>query len=211
MEDRGLSRIGTAIERARMFLWRRKQSTSTSLRNYFRTRYGIEVGMHSYGCFDHWRMPGPLRIGRYCSIAASVRVVPANHPHSALTTHPILYERKFGVVDRDLIHAEPLVIEDDVWIGQNAILLPGCKHIGRGAIIGAGAVVSRNVGAYEIVAGVPARKIKDRFPPGVIEAIEASRWWERDVPELARLYAQDPAAFTDPEPRRLEALFGPGE
>lgn len=203
-----MSLIGTAIEHARMFLWRRKQSTSTALRDHFRTRYGIDVGMHSYGCFDRWRMPGPLRIGRYCSIARTVRSVPANHPHSAITTHPILYERKFGMVDHDMIHAEPLVIEDDVWIGQNAILLPGCKHVGRGAIIGAGAVVSRNVGAYEIVAGVPARKIKDRFPPEIVAAIEASRWWERDVPELARLYAQDPAAFTDPEPRRLEALFG---
>ncbi|WP_262408605.1 CatB-related O-acetyltransferase [Sphingomonas sp. JC676] len=200
--------IGTAIERARMLLWRRKQSTSTSLREYFRTRYDIDVGMHSYGCFDRWRMPGPLKVGRYCSVAGTARIVPANHPHSALTTHPILYERKFGVVDRDLIHAEPLVIEDDVWIGQNAILLPGCKHIGRGAIVGAGAVVSRNVGAYQVVAGVPARKIKDRFRPEIAEAIEASRWWERDVPELARLYAQNPSAFTDPAPRQLEALFG---
>jgi virginiamycin A acetyltransferase len=107
-----------------------------------------------------------------------------------------------------MIHADPLVIEDDAWIGHNAILLPGCKHVGRGAIVGAGAVVSRNVGAYEIVAGVPARKIKDRFPPEVIEAIEASRWWERDVPELARLYARDPGAFTDPGPDRIAALFG---
>jgi virginiamycin A acetyltransferase len=200
--------FGTALERARMFVWRRRQSTSLALRDYFRTRYDIDVGLHSYGCFDRWRMPGPLRIGRYCSIAGTVRVVPANHPHSAITTHPILYEKKFGVVDRDLIQAEPLVIEDDVWIGQNAVLLPGCKHVGRGAIIGAGAIVSRDVGAYAIVAGVPARKIKDRFAPEIVAAIEASRWWERDVPELARLYHQDPAAFTDPEPRRLEALFG---
>src|SRR3546814_2895388 len=123
-------------------------------------------------------MPGPIKIGRYCSIANSVRSAPINHPTDALTTHPALYEKKFGVVDADIFYDDPLIIEDDVWIGHNALILPGCNFIGRGAVIGAGAVVTRNVARYTIVAGNPDRKLRDRFSPVLIEAIDASKWWE---------------------------------
>lgn len=110
-----------------------------------------------------------------------------NHPVEAITTHPALYERAFGVVDHDLHSETPLVIEDDVWIGHNAIILPGCKHIGRGAIIGASAVVTRDVPAYAVVAGNPARLLRNRFPADVAAAIEASQWWKLDIGELAEL------------------------
>src|SRR3546814_15245998 len=107
-------------------------------------------------------MPGPIKIGRYCSIANSVRSAPINHPTDALTTHPALYEKKFGVVAADIFYDDPLIIEDDVWIGHNAFILPGCKFIGRGAVIGAGADVTRNVERSTIVAGNPARHCRDR-------------------------------------------------
>lgn len=179
--------IADIIEKARVRLWRRDQFTSAPLRKWFREKYRVDVGLYSYGCFDQWRMPGPIKVGRYCSIANSVRSAPINHPAEALTTHPVLYEKKFGAVDDDIFYDDPLVIEDDVWIGHNAMILPGCKFIGRGAIIGAGAVVTRNVDRYAIVAGNPARKLRDRFTPALAEAIEASRWWELDLPELRRL------------------------
>src|SRR3546814_8421546 len=91
-----------------------------------------------------------------------------------------------GVVDADIFYDDPLIIEDDVWIGHNALILPGCKFIGRGAVIGAGAVVTRNVERYTIVAGNPARKLRDRFSPELIEAMEASKWWELNLPALRR-------------------------
>lgn len=171
-------------ERFKMLRWRRDQFTSQPLRKWFREKHRIEVGLYSYGCFDQWRMPGPLVIGRYCSIANTVRSAPINHPFDAMTTHPVLYERRFGVVDADLHYEEPQVIEDDVWIGHNAIILPGCRRVGRGSIIGAGAIVTRDVPAYSIVAGNPAKVLRERFSSELQAAIEASRWWLLDPPEL---------------------------
>lgn len=191
--------IGSLIEKARIWLWRRDQFTSAPLRAWFRERYRVDVGLYSYGCFDQWRMPGPIRIGRYCSIANTVRSAPINHPTDALTTHPVLYEKKFGVVDEDIFYDDPLIIEDDVWIGHNAMILPGCRLIGRGAVIGAGAVVTRNVERYAIVAGNPARKLRDRFPPELIEAVEKSRWWELDLPELRTLVRDHPDLVFHPD------------
>lgn len=190
--------LRSILEKIRIRLWQRDQFRNIKLRAYFREKFRIDVGYYSYGCFDQWRMPGPIKVGRYCSIANSVRSAPINHPYDAMTTHPALYERKFGVVDNDIHWDEVLVIEDDVWIGHGAILLPGCKHVGRGAIIGAGAIVTRNVPAYSIVAGNPAKKIKDRFAPELVAALEASRWWELDAPELRKLREEQPDLLFHP-------------
>jgi hypothetical protein len=122
-----------------------------------------------------------------------------------MTTHPALFEREFGVVDRDIEWDEVLVVEDDVWVGHNVMILPGCKFIGRGAIVGAGAVVTRNVDRYAIVAGNPARKIRDRFPPELCEALEASRWWELDLAALRRLVEQNPDLVYRPDAAAVRA------
>lgn len=179
--------LAALIEKIKLKLWSRDQHVNQKLRAYYRDNFRIDVGLYSYGCFDRWRMPGPIRIGRYCSIASSVKSAPINHPFDAMTTHPALYERKFGVVDKDIFYDDVLVIEDDVWIGHNVMILPGCKFVGRGAIIGAGAVVTKNVPAYAIVAGNPAKKLRDRFAPDLIAALEESRWWELDPPALRQL------------------------
>lgn len=190
--------LASLIEKIRIKLWSRRQHDSAALRAYFRERFRIDVGLYSYGCFDRWRMPGPIRIGRYCSLANTVRSAPINHPFDAMTTHPALYERKFGVVDEDIFYDDVLVIEDDVWIGHNVMILPGCKHVGRGAIIGAGAVVTKDVPAYAIVAGNPAKKLRDRFAPDLIAALEQSRWWELDPPALRQLVRANPELIFHP-------------
>lgn len=192
-------------ERFKMLRWRRDQFTSRPLRNWFREKHRIEVGLYSYGCFDQWRMPGPLVIGRYCSIANTVRSAPINHPFDAMTTHPVLYERRFGVVDTDLHYEDPQVIEDDVWIGHNAIILPGCRRIGRGSIIGAGAIVTRDVSAYSIVAGNPAKVLRERFSPELQAAIEASRWWLLDPPELRAMVQRDRDLIFHPTATAIDA------
>ena len=84
--------------------------------------------------------------------------------------------------EQDDIETRPLAICDDVWIGRRAIILPGCSRVGRGAIIGAGAVVARDVPDYAIYAGNPAKEIRKRklthnpageakltLPSGVVE------------------------------------------
>lgn len=193
-----LGLVAKVAERARMLRWRRDQFTSRPLRDWFRDKHRVDVGMYSYGCFDQWRMPGPLIIGRYCSIANTVRSAPINHPFDAMTTHPVLYERKFGVVDADLHYDDPQVIEDDVWIGHNAIILPGCRRIGRGSIVGAGAIVTRDVPPYSIVAGNPARVLRERFAPELQAALEDSRWWMLDAPDLRELLRQDRSLLFHP-------------
>jgi acetyltransferase-like isoleucine patch superfamily enzyme len=193
------------LELVRLKLWRRRQHDNMKLRAYFRDRHRIDVGLYSYGCFDQWRMPGPIKVGRYCSIANTVRSAPINHPFDAMTTHPALYERKFGVVDQDIHYDDTLVIEDDVWIGHNAVILPGCKHVGRGSIIGAGAIVTRNVPAYAIVAGNPAKKLRDRFAPDLVVALETSRWWEMDLADLRVLIKAQPELVFHPTAASIDA------
>lgn len=195
-------------ERIEFALLRPKQATSLKLRQIFRERHRIDVGMYSYGCFDQWRMPGPIRVGRWCSIAGTVRSAPINHPLGGMTTHPALYERKFGVVDQDIHWDDVLDIGDDVWIGHNAVILPGCKSIGRGAVIGAGAIVTRDVPAYTIVAGNPAKPIRQRFTPELIAALEESRWWELDAAGLRQLLAERPELVSHPNVEALEDWGG---
>ncbi|MEZ5656815.1 MAG: CatB-related O-acetyltransferase [Sphingobium sp.] len=190
--------IAGLVEKFKVKLWGRNQHVNQKLRDYYRDNFRIDVGLHSYGCFDRWRMPGPIKVGRYCSIANSVKSAPINHPFDALTTHPVLFERKFGGVDQDIFYDDVLVIEDDVWIGHNALIMPGCKHIGRGAIIGGGAVVTKNVPAYAIMVGNPAKKIKDRFEPDMIAALEESRWWELEPAQIKALIKADPELIFHP-------------
>jgi acetyltransferase-like isoleucine patch superfamily enzyme len=199
--------MGSLLERARLFVLLRKQYDSQALRDHFARRHGIVVGYYSYGCFDRWRMPGPLQIGRYCSFAKTVRVVDANHTLEAITTHPALYERQFGVIDRDLVHSAPLIVEDDVWVGHNVVILPGCKYIGRGAVIGAGSIVTRDVKRYEIVSGVPARHMRQRFSPELADAIDASRWWEMDMRQLREFVTAHHDLAYGPTPEGLAAIF----
>ncbi len=184
--------LGELALRLRLKWLGRHQFDSLVLRNLYRERFRIDVGLYSYGCFDRWRMPGPIVVGRYCSIANSVRSAPINHPFDAMTTNPVLYEAKFGVVDRDIHYDAPLVIQDDVWIAHNVMILPACKFIGRGAIIGAGSVVTRDVPPYAVVAGNPAKKLRDRFTAELAAALDASRWWEMNPPELRELVRRDP-------------------
>ncbi len=194
------------IEEIRLRLWRKDEYENNDLRAYFADNFQVEVGLYSYGCFDRWRVPPRTRIGRWCSFAKSVRILDANHPMGSLTTHPYLYEARWGVIPVDLVDPKWLIIEDDVWIGHNAIITPGCKFIGRGAVIGAGAVVTRDVPAYAIMAGLPAKSLRQRFDPDTIAALEASRWWILDKAGLAALVARDPDLAFHPTPARLAEL-----
>lgn len=98
-----------------------------------------------------------------------------------------------------MLERPPLEIGHDVWIGANAIILPGVSRIGNGAVIGAGSVVTKDVGPYEIVAGNPARAIRMRFDERQIAALESSRRWELDRHELADRIGELDAMLQNPE------------
>lgn len=196
------------VDKLRMRWLRRDEYESVALRAYFAERWEVIVGAYSYGCFDPWRIPRRTRIGRYCSFAKSARVLDSNHPFDAISTHPFLYEAKFGMVAADRLDPPWLIIEDDVWISHNVTITPGCKFIGRGSIIGAGAVVTRDVPAYTIVGGIPATTLRRRFDDATIANIEASRWWELDRSALAELVARDPEAVFAPAAVAMRKSLG---
>ncbi|KQO62505.1 MULTISPECIES: CatB-related O-acetyltransferase [unclassified Methylobacterium] len=180
--------------RERLLLRRERQNEyeSQALRRHFASRYDITIGLYSYGCFDRWRIPPGSVIGRYCSIAKTARILDANHPIDALSTHPYFYDPSFGIVRSDRTVKTRIVIEDGVWISHNATITPGCGRIGRGAIIGAGAVVTKDVPPYAILAGAPARVVRLRFSQATIDRIEESCWWELDKTALSQLVAERP-------------------
>lgn len=188
-------------------LLQRNEYESERLRRYFRNAYKIDIGLYSYGCFDPWRIPRGTTIGRYCSFARSARILDENHPIQSLSTHPYLYERRFGLISDDRIGMQSIVVEDDVWFGHAAITTPRCKKVGRGAVIGAGAVVTRDVPRYAIMAGNPAKVLRYRFEPQTIERLEASRWWTLSKVELAEYVSASPGLLCAPGRDSLEAMI----
>lgn len=121
------------------------------------------------------------RIGKFCSISGNVLVGMGHHTLSNLSTSPLFTEKHNGTgyswTDKEpLLPYKPVIIGNDVWIGTRAIILGGVA-IGDGAVVGAGAVVTKDVPPYAIVAGVPARVIRYRFEPDMIGMIAETRWW----------------------------------
>lgn len=159
---------------------------STTLREIFAKYWGVEVGLYTHGgCFDPFMVDFKTKIGRYCSIAHGAQVVNGNHPLSFKGTSALFFNPELGMCDRLLIDLNPLEIGNDVWIGAHAVILPEVNCIGDGAVIGAGAVVNRDVPPYAVVLGNPARVVKYRFSEEVIAGLLEEKWWEKDLAELA--------------------------
>lgn len=130
-------------------------------------------------------------VGKFCSIAANSRINALEHPIERITQHKVSYRpneyfRWLGVDGefRTRRQLKQVRIGHDVWIGHGAVILPGVT-VGNGAVIGANAVVTRNVDPYEIMAGVPARRLRQRFASEIFERIEALAWWDWPLEKLA--------------------------
>lgn len=133
-----------------------------------------------------------LVIGKFCSIACGTKFLfnCANHTLKSLSTYtfPIFYE-DWGLDKADVASAwdnkGDIIIGNDVWIGYEAVIMAGV-HIGDGAIIAARAVVTRDVSPYTIVGGTPAKEIRKRFEPDVIEQLLGLKWWDWPVEKIQR-------------------------
>ncbi len=154
-----------------------------------------DIGRYSYGpiCRDH---PWIKTIGSFCSFAPGVDFV-TNHEFRYVTTHPIIYEGKNiegfeypfkldRAQDYYMSGIEPktemvkkqrrAIIGNDVWLGRN-VIVTNSANIGNGVIAAAGAVITKDVPDYAVVAGIPARIIRYRYTPEQIDALNKIAWW----------------------------------
>ena len=178
------------------------------------TRPNIVVGDFTYYAGEdfesrvthHYDFCGDrLIIGKFCQIAAGVEFVMngANHQMNAATTFPFYVFEGWDEDAPPLSHLPikgDTVIGNDVWIGENAVILPGV-HIGDGAIIGRNSVVGSDVAPYTVVVGDPARKIRRRFDEELTALLLELRWWDKSVEEINTLIP----ILTDPDLAALKA------
>ena len=132
-----------------------------------------------------------LVIGKFCQIAAGVEFMmnDANHQMNAVTTFPFYTLEGWDMEAppaSDMPCKGDTVIGNDVWIGQNAVILPGVQ-IGDGAILGANSVVGHDVAPYTIVAGNPAKEIRKRFDDELTGLLLRFRWWDKSIEEINSL------------------------
>lgn len=126
---------------------------------------------------------GTISIGKYCAIGWDVRIITSNHNSKCLNLSISLQnELRLPTYEQ----AGDVLIGHNVWIGDSVIILPSVT-IGNGAIIGAGSVVTKNVPAYSIYAGNPARLIRKRFSDEMYERIENLAWWDLPQHEMQSL------------------------
>ena len=144
-----------------------------------------------------------LRIGKFCSIACGAKFLfaSANHTQTSVSTYPfpIFFEEwdlDIGDVTSAWDHKGDIVIGNDVWIGYEAVVMAGVT-IGDGAIIGARAVVTKDVPPYTIVGGVPAREIRRRFSDDVIARLQELKWWDWPAEQIQRNIKNIQAGWLD--------------
>lgn len=134
---------------------------------------GIIVGKGTYGQINvnyTLNENEKLIIGDYCSIATTVRfILGGEHDYQCISTYPFI--SKVGHYKTEVLSKGPIIVEDEVWIGDNVTILSGV-HIGRGAVIAAGSVIVKDVPAYSIYGGNPAKLIKMRFSEEIISKLE---------------------------------------
>jgi phosphonate metabolism protein (transferase hexapeptide repeat family) len=123
-------------------------------------------------------------IGKFCAIATQSRINPGNHPMWRAALHHFTYRSVwYGLADEeddeffDWRRKHRVILENDVWIGHGATIMPGVR-LGTGSAVGAGAVVTKDVLPFEIVVGVPAKHLRWRFEEPVRERLLQLAWWD---------------------------------
>lgn len=139
--------------------------------------YGTTFSIHNL-------IHGDIEIGRYCQFAPYASINTYNHPTNHITTY--INKNLLDGIMSQFKTSRKTVIKNDVWVGKNVIILGGV-NIGNGAIIAAGSVVTKNVPAYHVVGGVPAKVIKKRFSVNIIKELEELSWWDKNEMEIEKI------------------------
>ena len=169
--------------------------------------YHTEFGDYSYTGrnFVSWHS----HIGKFCSISWNVGIGGANHDYNRISQHAFLYARQFGLMSDNEIgydrFTEKCIIGNDVWIGCNAVICRGV-HIGDGAVVAAGAVVTKDVEPYTIVAGVAARQIKRRCSEALAQRLIDSAWWNLEPHIIKEHFALFNAPISEESVSKIETL-----
>lgn len=141
-----------------------------------------------------------VNVAKFCSIASNVKIGLPDHPFHMVSTSPVFYDNTqplpFFFINKKIFEKEEKItnLEADVWIGHGAIIKSGLT-IGVGSIIGTGAVVTKDVEAYSIVGGIPAKHIKYRFEEDIRNKLVESKWWNLEEKKLQKLAL----CFNNPE------------
>ena len=125
------------------------------------------------------------KIGKFCSIGEQCKIGLGIHPTNLVSTHPIFYstrkQAQINFSEKDIYEEyKEITIKNDVWIGTRSIIMDGVT-INNGAIIAAGSIVTNDVPAYAIVAGIPAKVIRYRFSKEICHKLEIFEWWNKDT------------------------------
>jgi acetyltransferase-like isoleucine patch superfamily enzyme len=155
-------------------------------------------------CYCLGQFPAGTKIGRYSGTFPTAMAFNGNHPMDHLSTHAFFFNPALGYArpEHDIKRTN-LMIGNDVCVYHNAVILPSVSRIGDGAIIGAGAVVTKDVPDFAIVVGNPAKVIKYRFSEQTQRKIKASRWWDKSIEELLKDFDQFTRLFEDEENKEL--------
>lgn len=151
--------------------------------------WGLQLGR--YTCIGRMSTIQETKIGSFCALADNMIIGCDDHDYKMITTHPFWHDVSWGISDdielskkyREKEFADPCVIGNDVWIGAGVNICRNVR-IGDGCVIGAGAVITRDIEPYSVVVGVPGKVIKKRFDDKIIERLEKCNWWNLPIPVL---------------------------
>ena len=180
---------------------------SRTIRRIFRVYHRVEIGMYTdvpCYCLGQFR-PG-TKIGRYSTTFPTAMAFNGNHPMDRISTHAFFFNPSLGYAKPEHdIRRTNLTIGNDVCLYHNAVILPSVSRIGDGAVIGAGAVVTKDVPDFAVVAGNPAKVIKYRFSEQTQRKIKASRWWDKSIEDLRKDFEQFTHPVEDEQDKKFHA------
>ena len=163
--------------------------TNSEFGRYVEIGKGTRLNNAHFGDYSYCDRSADIanaRIGKFANIAAFSRIGPTDHPMGQPSLHHFLYRSSDyfndAGIDQDFFdHRQSRLahIGHDTWIGHNAVIRPEIT-IGHGAVVASSSVVTKDVAPYQIVAGMPAKPIRDRFPAEIAERLMALAWWDWD-------------------------------